>query len=187
MEKAARHGKKQEKSKAVSDNYEYSYPDVKTLLSWSAPGRPFKKKGREFYVAVILITILIEIILFLFSQYELMLAVFSLTFLSLVLASIPPRDFHYRISNQGITIEDHFYLWEELYDFYFKKIDGADVLFVRTQTFIPGELKIPLGSLDLNHIKKILLHFLPYREVVGATFIEKSADWLSRVLPLEKT
>ena len=41
---------------------------VKTLLSWSAPGRPFRKKSRQFYMTVLLIAMLIEVILFLFSQ-----------------------------------------------------------------------------------------------------------------------
>src|SRR5438034_1006374 len=91
---------------------------VRTLLSWHAPGRPFRKRGKEFYLSTLLITILIEIILFLFSEYLLMLVIISLVFLAFVLVSVPPRDFRYRISTEGVTIEDHFFLWDELYDFY---------------------------------------------------------------------
>lgn len=166
------------------DRFNY---DVRTLLAWSAPGRPFRKKSREFYLSIVLITFLVEIILFLFSQYELMLAVIAIVFLSVVLSAVPPRNFQYRISTEGITIEDHFYLWEELYDFYFKKIDGIDVLFVRSHFLIPGELKIPLGEITRDHMRQILLHFLPYREVVRSTFVERAADWLEKTFPLEKT
>lgn len=159
--------------------------DIKTLLSWSAPGRPFVRKSRDFYLSILLIGILLDIILFLFSQYIAMLAVVSLVFLSFVLSTVPPKNFHYKITSEGIKIEDYFYIWRELYDFYFKKIDGEDILFVRTQDLLPGELKISLGSNSRDHVRKVLISYLPFREVVRQTFVEKSADWLTRNFPLE--
>jgi len=161
------------------------YADVKTLLAWTGPGRPFRKRGRQFFLTSILIAFLVETILFLFSQYLLMLVVVSLLFLSFVLATIPPRDFHYRISNEGITVEDHSYLWIELYDFYFKKRENVDIIHVRTKAFIPGELTMTLGDIARDHIRSVLLPYLPYRETVKSTFMEKSADWLSKNFPLE--
>jgi len=160
---------------------------VKTLLSWSAPGRPFRKKSKQYYATSLLIMLLVEIILFLFSQYLLMVVVLSLVFLAFALASVPPRNFHYRISSEGITIEDHFFLWQELYDFYFRKIEGIEVVHIRTHSMIPGELTLPLGEVDREHIKQALLPFLPFREVVKPTFMEKSSDWLTRNFPLEST
>lgn len=162
------------------------YADVRTLLSWTAPGRPFRKKKREFYMSVLLIFFLIELIVFLFAQYQLMLAVAAVTFLSLVLSTVPPKDFHYRISTEGIKIEDHFYIWAELYDFYFKKIDSVDTLIVRTEALIPGELRITLGNVSKEHVRQVLINFLPYREVVQQTFMEKSGEWLSKNFPLER-
>lgn len=159
---------------------------VKTLLSWNAPGRPFKRKGREFYAAVAALVLLISIVLFLFHEYVLMLTVFALTFLSLALSSIPPRDFHYKITNHGVKIEDTFFIWQELYDFYFKKMNGMDVLIVRTESLVPGELHFCLGEITKNHLKEILGRYLPYREVVKSTFMEKSGDWLARNFPLER-
>jgi len=161
--------------------------DVRTHLSWSAPGRPFTKKGRQFYLSVILILLLFEVILFLFSQYELMLVLVALTFLSLVLSSVPPHNFHYKITTEGIKVEDYFYIWSELYDFYFKRIDNMEALIVRTESLLPGELKISLGDITRDHVRKILVRYLPYREYVHPTFMEKSADWLSHNFPLEKT
>lgn len=160
--------------------------DVKTLLSWTAPGRPFRKRGRQYYLTSLLIMLLIEIILFLFSQYVLMLLTASLVFVAFTLSLVPPKNFHYRISTEGITIEDHFFLWQELYDFYFKSQYNVDVLHVRTHSLLPGELTIPLGDMHKDHIKSALLHFLPYREVIKKTFMEKSGDWLARNFPLEK-
>lgn len=159
---------------------------IRTLLAWSAPGRPFKKRSKEYYMSSLLIMLFIEIILFLFSQYILMVLVLSLVFVAFALATVPPHNFHYKISTEGITIEDHFFLWQELYDFYFKKRYGIDVLHIRTQAFLPGELTITLGNMDCEHVKAVLLPYLPFREVVKPTFMEKSGDWLARNFPLEK-
>ena len=164
----------------------FTYGDVHTFLSWTAPGRPFTKKGRQFYATVILLMMLFEIILFLFSWYELMVVILALVFLSIVLYTVPPKDFHYKVTSEGILIEDHFYIWQELYDFYFKKIDGTDTVIVRTEAMLPGELKLTLGPISRDHVRRVLVNFLPYREYVKPTFVEKSADWLSRSFPLEK-
>lgn len=159
---------------------------VRTLLAWTAPGRPFRKRSKQYFLTGILITLLFEIIFFLFSQYMLMLVVLSLVFVAFALVSVPPHDFHYKISSEGITIEDHFFLWQELYDFYFKKRDGARVLHIRTHALIPGELTLTLGDLDPQHVKSVLLAYLPFREYVKPTFMEKWGDWLAHNFPLEK-
>jgi hypothetical protein len=164
----------------------YSQNEVKTLLAWQAPGRPFKKRKREYFATMILLALLFEVLFFLFGQYMLMLVVVSLVFVTFALATVPPADFHYRISSEGITIEDHFFLWQELYDFYFKRRHGLDILHIRTHALIPGELTLTLGRVSKEHIKSVLLPFLPYREFVKPTFVEKSGNWLAKTFPLEK-
>ena len=64
--------------------------EVKTLLSWTAPGRPYSKKGKEYFINIVLITLAINVILFLFSQYLFMLVVAALAFLAYALATVPP-------------------------------------------------------------------------------------------------
>lgn len=171
---------------AQNHSQKHHYTEVKTLVSWSAPGRPFRRKGREFYVTGLMLVLLLDIILFIFSEYLLMFVVLALFFFSVALSTTPPQNFHYRISTQGVKVEDHFYIWDELYDFYFKRIEGMEILVVRTKTIIPGELKITLGDVPSEHIKRVLAGFLPYREVVKPTFMEKSSEWLAQNFPLEK-
>src|SRR6266480_1478676 len=98
---------------------EYAEEDVKTYLSWHAHGRPYQEHSVEYYTNSFLITMAVEIILFFFSQYVLMALVFSLAFLVFALSVVPPRNLFYRISSEGIRVEDHYFIWEELYDFYF--------------------------------------------------------------------
>lgn len=154
-------------------------------LEWSAPGRPFKKRTKQYYLTALLIMLLVEIIVFLFSQYLLMLVILALVFIAFALASVPPRNFSYRLSNQGIMIEDRFLLWKELYDFYFIEKDGEKTLHIRTEAYIPGELIITLGDQNEEKIKQYLLKFLPHREYVRPTFMDSASSWLSRNFPLE--
>lgn len=160
--------------------------EVKTLLAWKAPGRPYKKRTKNYFASMFLLALLVEIVLFLFSQYALMAVVGALVFLSFALAVTPPSDFQYRISTEGIMVEDHFFLWEELYDFYFKRRNGQDILHIRTYSMYPGEVTITLGDITEQHVKQVILPYLPYREYVKPTMMEKSADWLSKNFPLEK-
>lgn len=159
---------------------------VRTMLEWHAPNRPFKKRTSMYFRSSILIAVLIEIILFLFSQYMLMLVVASFLFLSVAMASVSPHESHYKISTEGFMVDEHFFLWQELYDFYFKKTYDQDVMHLRTEALIPGEILIPLDTkVTKELLKTIMARFLPYREVVRQTFMEKSGDWLSRNFPLE--
>jgi hypothetical protein len=160
--------------------------DIITYFEWSAPGRPFRKRTKQFYLTALLIMLLFEVILFLFSQYLLMVVVLALVFVAFVLNTVPPRDFHYRISSQGFMLEDRFFLWQELYDFYFKDVNGVETLRLRTQDFFPGEIIVTLDHKDREYIKKVLISFLPFREFVKPTFVDKAADWLARNFPLDR-
>lgn len=168
-----------------STHQEHAENDVVTMLEWSAPGRPFQKRSKQYYLTALLIMLLVEIILFLFSEYLLMVVVISLIFVGFALAMVPPKDFHYRISSEGITIEDRFFLWKELYDFYFIKKDTHETLHVRTEAYIPGELILTLGDEPQEKVKKALLPYLSFREYVKPNFMERAGNWLSRNFPLE--
>jgi hypothetical protein len=170
----------------ASQEEHLTYSEVITLLEWTAPGRPWRKRGKTYFGSLLLITLLIEIILFLFSQYLLMLTVASLTFLTIVLAAVPPHPFRYRISSEGVFVEDRFYLWMELYDFYFKDRDGEKVLHIRTRAMLPGEITLTLGNLTEGDIKQVLLPHLAFREYIHPSLIDRAGNWLSRTFPLEE-
>jgi hypothetical protein len=165
---------------------EETYDEIETYLSWHAPGRPYKKRTLEYYTNSLLITCAVEIILFLFSQYLLMVLVLSLIFLAFALAVVPPHRLYYRISSEGIRIEDHYFIWDELYDFYFIRQYGQDVLHIRTKDYFPGELIIVLGDMPTQQVKRVLIAFLPFREYVKPQFMEKAGNWLEKNFPLER-
>jgi hypothetical protein len=116
-----------------------------------------------------------------------MLVAFSLAFLAFALAVVPPHVFYYRVSSEGIRVEDSFFIWDELYDFYFMKQHGQDVLHITTKAYFPGELTITLGDISPQQIRSIFIQHLPFREYVKPTFTEKAGTWLEKNFPLEKS
>jgi hypothetical protein len=161
--------------------------DVRTYLEWHAPGRPFKERSPEyFYTGFLFLAAFSIIVYLLFKSVALILAIGSLGFLWFALSAVPPHDFYYKITSEGVRVEDYFYIWEELYDFFFIKHHGQEVLYITTKDYFPGELKLTLGDISVDEIKAVLLPYLPYREYVKPTFMEKSGEWLSQNFPLEK-
>ncbi len=180
---------KESKELPAGDTAEADTPvvdDIKTLLSWHAPGRPFKKRSKEFFTNMLLIMLAVEIILFLFSMYSLMLLVIALVFVTFALELVPPHPYFYKISTEGIRIQDYYFIWEELYDFYFTKQHGETTLHIGTKAFYPGEILLTLGEVTPQQVKEVLLPYLPYREYVKPTFVEKAGGWLEHNFPLEK-
>jgi hypothetical protein len=176
----------EKKKKEEQVEEEVYFHDVHTLLEWQSDSRPFKKRSKEFYINSLLIILALEVILFLFSEYMLMMVVLSVAFLVFALSFTPPRLMSYRISTEGIAVDDHFFLWQELYDFYFKRKNGYVMLHIRTKAYLPGEILAVLNDEQKEVVKRALLQFLPYREVVRTTFTEKAGEWAVKTFPLER-
>lgn len=159
--------------------------EVKTLLSWEAPSRPFRKKERSYYTTSAIIVILLILILLLAREFLLIAVLLALTFVAYVLAFVPPHNIKYRISTQGITIGEDFYFWHFLDAFWFKKKEGFDVLHIQTRFRFPAQLMLVLGDQDEEKVKKIVAKFLPFVEVPYKGWMEKWSEGLQKHFPLE--
>jgi hypothetical protein len=189
---SSQHSSEQVEEKVVEQSFpSENHPlmdlaSVETIFTWTAPIRHYRKRQRQYFFNIFFIVLALEIILVLFSQYLLMVVILSLAFLAYALATTPPGEVLYRISTEGLMIGDHFYLWQELYDFYFKERHHMTTLHVRTQSFLPGELVMLLGDASKEDIKQALLPFLPFREFVRPDLTERAGDWLSKTFPLDR-
>jgi len=114
-----------------------------------------------------------------------MVVVVALVFVAFALAYVPPKNFYYKISSEGVMVEDRFFLWKELYDFYFRESENLETLHIRTESFIPGELILTFHESDKDKIKQALLPYLEFREYIKPTFVDKAANWLTKNFPLE--
>lgn len=159
--------------------------EIKTLLSWEAPSRPFRKKDRSYYTTLAIIVILLVLILFLAKEFLLIATLLSLTFVAYVLAFVPPHKINYRISTQGITIGEDFYFWHFLDSFWFKEKEGYKVLHIQTRLRFPAQLMLVLDGVDEEKIKKIVSRFLPFHEVPYRSWMEKWSESLQKNFPLE--
>lgn len=160
--------------------------EIKTLLSWEAPARPFRKKERSYYTTIAILAILITLIVFFWLQDFLLIGVIlALAFVAYVLAFVPPHRITYKISTQGITIGEDFYFWHFLDAFWFKEKEKQKILHIQTRLRFPAQLMIVLGDQEEEKVKKIVSRFLPYVEVPYKSWLEKWSESLQKHFPLE--
>ncbi|MDP3733147.1 MAG: hypothetical protein Q8Q91_01265 [Candidatus Daviesbacteria bacterium] len=159
--------------------------EIKTLLFWEAPARPFRKKDRSFYTTSAIIVILLVLILFLAREFLLIGTILSLAFVAYVLAFVPPGRIKYRISTQGITIGEDFYFWHFLDSFWFKHKEGVKVLHIQTRLRFPAQLMLVLEGVEENEVKKLVARFLPFHEIPYKGWMEKWTEGIQKHFPLE--
>lgn len=159
--------------------------EIQTLISWEAPSRPFRRKNKSYYFTSAMIVVLLVLILLLMSEFLLIAVLFALLFVVYVLAFVPPQDIPYRISTQGITIGENFYLWHYMDAFWFKEKEGHRLLIIQTRLVFPSQLMLVLPSSDEEKIKKTVARFLPYVEVPYKSMMEKWSEGLQKNFPLE--
>lgn len=177
----------------VSEDIDHLVPkiteagEIHTLLTWEGSSRPYRKKDRSYYTTIAIIVFLLVLIAFLAREFLLIGVILSLTFVTYVLAFIPPQNIYYKLSTQGITIGDHFYFWHELESFWFKEQEGHKVLFIQTRLRFPAQIMLVLADRDEENIKKLVGRFLPFHEIPRKTLMDKWSEGLQKHFPLENT
>ncbi len=159
--------------------------EIKTLLTWIAPSRPFRKKDHSYYTTIAILVILLGLIALLMQEFLLIGVLLAITFVAYVLAFVPPHDVTYKISTQGVTIDNHFWFWHELDSFWFKEKEGFKVLYIQTILRFPGQLMLVLKEQDEEETKKIIARFLPFHEIPQMSTFDRWSEGLAKHFPLE--
>lgn len=159
--------------------------EVKTLLNWTAPSRPFRKKDHSYYRTIAIIVVLLVFIALLAKEFLLIGVLLSFTFVAYVIAFVPPEDADYKISTQGVIVGDHFYFWHDLDSFWFREKEGQVILFIQTKLRFPGQLMLVLGSRSKEEVRDAVAKFLPFHEIPKTTFLDHWAEVLQKHFPLE--
>ena len=155
----------------------------KTIISWSAPSRPFKKRNRQYYTTVILIVFLVSLILFFAGQFLPIAVVISVGFLAYVLSSVPPHEVKIEVTTYGIEIEDLLYYWEEMGRFWFEKKYNQELLTIEVMRF-PGRIILMFDNNRKKDLRELFSEVL-LEEKPTDTFYDKAAKWLQEKIPLE--
>ena len=156
-----------------------------TILEWTAPSRPFKKRNRQFYTTVGAITFLISLILFFAGQFLPIAVVFSVAFLAYVLSSVPPESIVNKITTHGLRSDNQIFYWAELGRFWFDEKYQQPLLHVEVARF-PGRLTMMLNNVTRDQLSDVLSEVL-LKEKPKDTFIDKTAKWLQEKIPLDNT
>lgn len=159
--------------------------ELKTLIAWQAPVRPFKKRDKEFFTTVAAIAFLVCVILLFIKEWLGIAVVVSLVFVGYVLATVEPEKTEHEITTRGIKTGEKLYKWEELRRFWFSNKWGQQILNVDTKLRFPSQLILLLADQSQDKIKELIGKYLQFEEP-EITFMDRSAKWLSDKIPLEK-
>lgn len=161
--------------------------ELKTLLEWQAPSRPFKKRDRDYFTTIGAMVFLIVVILFFMKEWLFICAILSLTFLVYVLNTIPPEEVGHKITNKGVESAGHIYAFSDLREFWFTQKFNHPMLVIQTKLRFPGRVLMLLNNTEEKRVKEILSTYLPFKASPEKTWMDNAADWLSQKVPLEKT
>jgi hypothetical protein len=172
----------------VNQNTKLVQPEeLKTLLTWKSPSRPFKRRDKEFFTTVAAIVFLIAVILLLLKEFLLIGVILSLMFIAYVLSTTEPEIVEHTITNRGIRSMGHDYEWIELGRFWFTEKWGQPVLTValKTRALVQVIILVPKDLQD--KVKAELQNYLVYQEKPEKNFFDTAAEWLSKKVPLENS
>jgi len=165
--------------------------EVRTLLEWKSPSRPFKRKEKDYFKTLGAVLFLICVVLLFFREWLLISAIGAFYFITYVFGRFPPEEVGHKITTQGVITGGQVYLWRELSDFWFTQNYEQPILNVTVlptgKLRLSGRLLILLGGQPEVKVKEALAKYLPYREIPEKTWVDNAAGWLSRKIPLEKS
>ncbi|OGM24609.1 hypothetical protein A2962_01490 [Candidatus Woesebacteria bacterium RIFCSPLOWO2_01_FULL_39_61] len=153
----------------------------KELFAWHAPARPFKRRGKEFWMTIIAIASLFSFILFLAEGAMPVILIVSVIFLFYVLSNVEPEEIQYKITTRGIRVVGRLTDMMLISRFWFSKRFDKDLLILEILQ-IPGRLELVINGKDLEKIRKVLSIYLPEEEIPPTNF-DKLSGWLSEKLP----
>ncbi len=153
----------------------------KLLLSWLAPARPFKRRDRDFWVTVIIITAIVGLILFFAEGYMPVILITSIIFLYYILSTVEPENIEYKITTRGVKMADKLNPWDNLNRFWFTKKFDDEVLVMEAYT-LGGRLDIVIKGSDKDKIKNTLSKYLLHEEA-PPSLIDRASNWFSKKLP----
>jgi hypothetical protein len=154
------------------------------IYSWKAPLRAYKIRSAgvlRFYIAV---SLLLSLIVFFFGDKILVLPIWAVMFLFYVLTITPPPEIENKITKFGIETAGNTFRWDFLSHFYFiKKFDYRVLVVVSVAPFYYHLYLVLRDEKIIHDLVKILSEHLVYQENPQKTLIDKTTEWLTKLMP----
>jgi len=151
------------------------------LVTWTAPARTFKRRGRKFYVTAFSMAGIISIIIFLAEGIMPVILIISLVFLYYILSTVQPENIEYKITNRGIKVAGKETSWQYVVRFWFSLRLGSDLLIFDTVN-LPGRMELVINPEIKDTLKKEISAYVPYEEAPPST-LDKVTNWVAKKLP----
>lgn len=177
--------KKPRRSREEIDELHQVVKDEKAVFTWKSKSRPFKRRGKDYVLTLILIILFFILVSTLVREYLLIGVVLSLAFVAYVLATVEPEIVESRVTKSGFVSGDHPYLWEELHSFWFEIKGDHEILNIETKLRFPGRLIILLDGTSQHAVKTLLEKRIDFRESPQYNVLDRWSRKLTRLLPLE--
>jgi hypothetical protein len=156
------------------------------LYSWGAPERLYKKRNREFYSTVAALVILLSVILLFAKEFLLIAVIMSFGFVSYALASVKPGNTTHKMTNRGVRTAGRIYQWHMISRHWWETKWKQDILHIEMPGQFPHKLLLLLGNGDKKKIESVLSKY-SVKDKPPPTWLDKSADWLQKKVPLESS
>jgi hypothetical protein len=135
---------------------------IRTIYKWRAPERIYSPKGRQWYVTVAFVTVIIVAYSALTGNYLLIVALIMLLMLLYALNTFPPKMLDLEITNKGIKMEDKIFTWNRIENFWVTERSEQYVLNIN---LFEGQVKrmiLLVGEGDPNTIVTELVKRIDY-------------------------
>jgi hypothetical protein len=129
----------------------------KVLMQWNAPEYVQHERGNDWYWWLGLIAVVL--LVFAVWQKSFLFGVLIILgwFTTILFAMRQPKNVHFIISEQGITIDSTFYSWGSIKSFWiFNNPPIQKELSLVSERTLSPYVKIPLGDVDPNQVHEIL-------------------------------
>ncbi len=157
---------------------------AKELLIWKGPSRLFKKRNREYFSTLAAIVFLLIVILFFIKEWLLIGVIIAFTFVSYVLATVPPEQVEHKMTTRGVVTNGKTYKWEWLTRFWFAEKWEHQILCLETNLSFPRQLQLILKGMAKENVKKVVEKYVLF-EKPKKTMMDKAAAWIEKKVPLE--
>ena len=142
-------------------------------LEWDAPDR----EEFEHRLPYFLIVGIIAIALLVYSAFrkDLIGAIFLVVIcIAFVFYKIQkPKNYHYALSNYGLSIDDKFYDYSEMHSFWVIKTKDRQFLHVIFNKKYFPQLTINTSSIEIGIVRSVLHKYLPEQENVSEPIVDK--------------
>lgn len=156
------------------------------LFEWKDVARPFKKRDKSFFFNIAALAFLIIVILFFMREFLIIATALSVVFVAYALVAVPPPIIPYKVTEKGIWIDDIFYRYSEMSEYWFENHLETTVLCILVPGRRVGRMLLVIPQDKKESVDGYLRKRLVFREKPLKSTIDRMGDWLKNKVPLEE-